>query len=183
MAMNKSLTCRVCNQSLSPNFFYVDTAKKSGRSSYCKPCDKAKALERYQKNRAKRLAQAKEWAQNNREKADAHSQAWKLRNPEKRKATASAYARNNRPRMNAYWAAREALKRKATPQWADMAKIAEFYVTSDALSMHTGTWYNVDHIVPLQSPIVCGLHNQFNLQVLSRLENYRKGNRYWPDMP
>ena len=42
---------------------------------------------------------------------------------------------------------------------------------------------HVDHIVPLNSPIVCGLHNEFNLQIIPPATNYHKSNNYWPDMP
>lgn len=47
----------------------------------------------------------------------------------------------------------------------------------------TGIAFEVDHIIPLQSKIVCGLHNEANLSVIPAIENNRKGNRYWPDMP
>jgi hypothetical protein len=47
----------------------------------------------------------------------------------------------------------------------------------------TGQKWEVDHIVPLQSPLVCGLHNEFNLRVITRFENRSKNNRHWPDMP
>jgi hypothetical protein len=42
---------------------------------------------------------------------------------------------------------------------------------------------HVDHIVPLVSKFVCGLHCEANLQLLPGPENQRKGNRVWPDMP
>jgi hypothetical protein len=47
----------------------------------------------------------------------------------------------------------------------------------------TGIAYQVDHIIPLQSKYVCGLHNEFNLRVITAKENNIKGNRFWPDMP
>ena len=72
---------------------------------------------------------------------------------------------------------------QATPAWANQKKIAEFYETADGLSMLTGEWYHVDHIVPLQGKTVRGLHCEANLQVLPEVENIRKGNRHWPDQP
>jgi hypothetical protein len=80
-------------------------------------------------------------------------------------------------------ARRRATMLRATPLWADDQALKDFYVTADALGMWTGEWHHVDHIVPLNSQLVCGLHTPANLQVLPGADNIAKSNRFWPNMP
>lgn len=109
-----------------------------------------------------------------------------------------AYSQRARERINAYKRAnahryaaskaatvahRRAMKLHATPAWADNSAIRDIYAQAKAMQEQFGVKVHVDHIVPLVSEFVCGLHVQSNLQVLPYLENHAKSNRYWPDMP
>lgn len=78
---------------------------------------------------------------------------------------------------------RQAAQRKATPKWASIQKMREFYRAALEKSQETGVKWSVDHIVPLISDVVCGLHVEHNMQILPFSDNVRKGNRVWPDMP
>jgi hypothetical protein len=42
--------------------------------------------------------------------------------------------------------------------------------------------WSVAHLVPLQSPWVCGLHWHGNMVLQKLDENMKDGNRVWPDM-
>lgn len=132
-------------------------------------------------------AKAAEWHKANPERRAATNSQWKLRNPEKAKAMQAAsmarWQKKYPDRAAANSGKRRAAKLKATPVWANQAKIAEFYTAANFLGMVTGEWYHVDHIVPLAGKTVCGLHNEFNLQVLPGVENMKKGNRTWPGKP
>jgi hypothetical protein len=69
------------------------------------------------------------------------------------------------------------LKRRAMPPWADRTAIAAIYLDARRRGLE------VDHVVPLRHPLVCGLHVAANLQPTSSFDNRTKGNRWWPDMP
>lgn len=78
---------------------------------------------------------------------------------------------------------RRAAELQATPKWADADKIAVIYAEAARITRETGIAHHVDHSVPLQSKLVCGLHWEENMQILPGSENQSKSNRYWPDMP
>lgn len=74
-------------------------------------------------------------------------------------------------------ARRRAIQSKATPLWADLSAIRAIYREAARITKETGQPQHVDHVVPLISPVVCGLHTQSNLQVLPAPINLSKGNR------
>ncbi len=133
-----------------------------------------------------------------REKWKAYQKSWNLANPEKRKSilkrcktkykdkyylTTKAWRQENAERYkatqrawdqlygNAKNAKRRALKLRATPAWADLEAIKQFYANCPE-------GYHVDHIIPLKGKNVCGLHVLNNLQYLPAKENLQKSNKY-----
>lgn len=171
-------------------------AKKLGLKHYNtgKPCKRGHNSDRYtvnggcigchsirdQKWRIEHLDIMREamvkWRKTNKELETARR---KNRSPAQLKAELKAkrtWRNKNRGLINSYAVKHRAQKLKATPAWADIKAVEQVYITCPK-------GYHVDHIVPLQGKIVCGLHTVENLQVIPASLNTSKGNRYWPDMP
>ena len=112
-----------------------------------------------------------------------HARDWYSNNWDRARATRDEWAKANPGRVAAAKAARKRQIRRATPRWADRLAIAALYDKAIDKSNREGLTYHVDHIVPIQSKLVCGLHVPCNLQVMLGSDNIRKSNRVWPDMP
>jgi hypothetical protein len=171
---------------------------KAGTRSECILCERASNRAYHHKNADRRNSESRQYYADHQESLRKRAADWRTNNVDQvRIWSAQAYAsdpngaraRNiawkaaNKHRVIAAIARRTASKLLATPKWASNSKIEEFYFAAQFLSMVTGEWYHVDHIVPLQSKRVCGLHCEANLQVLRGSENRSKSNSYWPDMP
>jgi len=90
------------------------------------------------------------------------------------------HQKNNPHIWNALSAKRRASKLQATPLWANKEQIDSIYYLA-SINRKAGHDVQVDHIVPLRSHRVCGLHCESNLQLLQGSDNISKGNRHWPD--
>lgn len=101
--------------------------------------------------------------------------AWQERN-------ADVIARINRDREEASLGKANAIRAKARatamgalPAWANLKAIEAVYAEAARLGLE------VDHVIPLRGQMVCGLHVEGNLRLLTKLENQQKGCRYEVD--
>ena len=117
--------------------------------------DKEKIIERNKLYRLNNKHKIKQYYLNNKEIIKKKVKEYNLNNPHIRRAA---------------WSKRKASQLKATPKFANLNKIREIYKKCPK-------GYVVDHIIPLQSKIVCGLHVEWNLQYLTPSANCSKSNR------
>lgn len=132
--------------------------------SYCKPCHRAsvkRARARHPETRKKN----------------------RLLHRERELAVNRAYKKSNRETISRINSGRNAARKRATPVWANRFFISEAHDLAKRRTKLLGEPWHVDHIVPLQNPLVCGLHVENNLRVIPSSHNLAKGNRVWPDMP
>jgi hypothetical protein len=144
---------------------------------------KAKKAAKYLLEREQVIAKVAEWAKANKDKTRASVRKWTQANRDKCNALASAYMKAN-PHKNSAKAARSrATRLLATPAWANEFFIKEAYHLAALRTKMFGFKWHVDHVVPLRSKVVCGLHCEANLEVIPSTDNLKKSNRHWPDMP
>lgn len=138
---------------------------------------RARERERAKANPEKTKAQAKRTYEKHKQKKLAYTREYRLAHPELYREAAMKWAKANPEIKLAANRRRHASKINAIPAWADAQTIGLVYEKAVQFGME------VDHIVPLRSSLVCGLHVWENLQLLDRSINTAKGNRHWPDMP
>jgi hypothetical protein len=100
---------------------------------------------------------------------------WRTANPDAVRRHKRAEYEKHRDRYVADTNRRRALK--CFPAWADRKAIRAIYAEARQLTIKTGVKHVVDHFYPLKSPIMCGLHVEQNLRVITAAANGSKGNR------
>ena len=147
---------------------------------------KAYSKATYQANAEQMRAKSAAWHKANPQKSRAASAKFRAAYPNYGKekyrenavqlrAKKAQWRKANRSLVNAKTAQRRAAKLRATPSWSEHREIRDVYLEAVYFGM------NVDHVVPLIHPLVCGLHVWANLQLLTRKENTAKGNKFDPD--
>ena len=90
----------------------------------------------------------------------------------------SRWRAENNGKVACYTARRRSRKLCATPLWLtdeNILEIDSIYAEAAKCGM------DVDHIIPIQGKLVCGLHVPWNLQLLKPNENKAKSNRLPPE--
>jgi hypothetical protein len=141
----------------------IDNKKRSEKPK--SEASKAAGRRYYEKNKEAVKARANARPK---EEITKHKQKHKQNNPEYYKSLTNVRRRRNR---------------SASPPWLTKEhKLAmrKLYLQAMELTKITGERYVVDHIVPLISDVVCGLHVPWNLRVITQDENLRKSNKLDP---
>ncbi len=176
----------------------TEEQKEYARRWYAANKEKLRARVRaaYAKNKDKVLAANKAWKAANRERVLELNRASRRRNPETiRRNSKAAYQRRKQrlgieglraeqrerrkqPKYKAINAEATTRRRLAARACLNKDKVMEFYREAQRLTLETGIPHEVDHIIPLKHPRICGLHNEFNLRVITAEENGRKKNKF-----
>lgn len=163
-------TCTKCKETKELSEFHKKNASLGLYKAECAVCSRKRKNEWRKKNAKEQRQKWKEWYKDNKEQRDEHQKEYMVKHQKEN---------------SAYWnernARRRALKLKATPPWLTEEHkfiIQEIYDLRKLRSELTGVEHHVDHIVPLKSKKVCGLHVPWNLQVIPAKQNLAKSNTF-----
>jgi Stc1 domain len=173
LAQSGQKHCARCKEVKPLSDFSVRKASKDGRAYMCAPCVAQHCSDWREKN----PEAFKGWYEINKERRADYWREWYENNKAHRAISYARWAKQNPHIINSLIAKRTARKLQATPPWANEGAIRAIYAEATRLTRKTGIRHEVDHIYPLQSNVVCGLHCEANLQILPKIENIRKGNR------
>lgn len=174
--------CRECRKEYARNKYHTDSSYRSKRIASAlsyekknkKRCNekkkqkywsdsgfRAKTLERSSRNFRRKWNECPDWRR------------------EKLKKTSEWHQKNTHYELEKQ-KRRKAAKINAMAPWINRALVKEIYREAAHKTRETGIKHHVDHVYPLISPFLCGLHVETNLQILTEEENCSKGNRIWP---
>jgi hypothetical protein len=91
------------------------------------------------------------------------------------------YRDNHQYQYLSYVAKRRAVQIQAIPIWYEKNLVDNIYKKAKYWSKILNCELQVDHIIPLNSKTVCGLHCWHNLQLLHKPLNGNKNNKYQKD--
>lgn len=151
--------CNSCKIIKDLDNFPKNKSKPLGINSMCKPCTNLKIAAYRKLNPHKHRATSLRWQKENPEKRALQCKRYNTKNPLSRKVWKAKYRAN-------------ILKR--TPKWLTFEQHFEIFTCYRFCPPNN----QVDHIIPLCGKLVSGLHVPWNLQHLTKEENFVKLNRF-----
>ncbi len=155
-------TCTKCNIEKEISEFNKNKSSKDGHHSHCRKCTTLQHRENYAKNKDA----YKEYYKLTKEARLAYQKDYWEKHPEVRSKL-----------RNSHRVAKISSTIKCLTK-EDHEAIKDFYRHAQWLSKLLGKPFHVDHIVPLQHKLVCGLHVPWNLQILPASKNISKSNNF-----
>jgi hypothetical protein len=146
-------TCKSCQETKDYKEFVKEPRNPQGVGYKCLSCERKRSAER------------------------------RKANPEYDRKFKRSWKERNKGKVLADWSEYRAAKLKANAAWADKKYIEDLYTNcreAETVFAEAGIdiKFHVDHIIPLRNKIVCGLHTEHNLQILTAKENAAKSNYY-----
>lgn len=173
------MICTRCRLEKETSAFPKNRLRENGFSVWCRSCHRAWRSE----NRSTLAEKQRAYRADRPEYIAALNSDWRRRNADHQQQMKRDY-RSRKPHVQVALNAKyRAAVKRATPPWADLRAIERLYERAARLTRTTGIDHHVDHIFPLQSEWVCGLHVESNLQVIAALPNQIKGNRQESEIP
>lgn len=197
--------CTKCGKEkpLDTDHFSRNSKSKDGFKTQCKQCVSDYWRNKYYKKNHEKIKQHHKkkydedpqtfkdrsisWNDRNREHIAEYNLKWNEENKEHVAEYNRQYRKDNPGLDNYHCSLRRARIMQATPKWANLDKIKLIYEEARRLTTETGEQYDVDHIYPLKSDTMCGLHVEDNLQIIPHVENCKKRNksyrfRWWSNL-
>jgi hypothetical protein len=178
-----SRTCVKCLITLDTSNFYI---RDNGKfRTECKPCHLKRNREYRSNNKHLYEKRYKEYYAKNREEIKAHVKKWRKDKPERAKLSdRNKYLKCDKKKRNETCRAWAKRNRHKTRFWsAERRKFVEnqklkniFKKELKRIYANCPNGFVVDHIIPIKSDIVCGLHVPWNLQYLDKKVNLMKTN-------
>jgi hypothetical protein len=168
--------CSKCETFKETINFSKDKHNRTGYRNWCNKCFNTYRKKDKVKEHIKQVSQ--EYYLENKEKINQQTAQYYERTKEERKEYYEKYYREHAYEHRARCDGWRIYKKEATPKWVNMEKVRAIYDQAAELTLTTGILHEVDHIIPLRHPLVCGLHVETNLQVLTQIENRKKSNKF-----
>jgi hypothetical protein len=172
--------CNKCLETKELSDFYISKGKVKT------PCRKCSSLRYLEKNPSRkrrtilteeqRKEKARLYAKRNKDKLKEYRKNYNINNFERVSQSKKEYKRNNKAKISAINSSRRLKKTKATFKYL-LPEIENVYKYAEDMKIK-GIEVQVDHIIPINHPNVCGLHVPWNPQILSKYENLIKSNKF-----